>query len=509
MKKKIMLILLLTIVISIFGQVNGFITDVNGKTVMKLWGTHQERGYAHGYLVAEKFLQVFDNYVIGTMLMGQSQYYNGMRSYFEANFVCDSLYVTEAMAIVTGIQDAGASVHSTYLNRDIDYIDVLICNTIPDLSTTFNRYCDPEHTGGCSSLTSWGNATQNDNLNGELVITRYLDWSVSSHLSSNSMIIVHEPSEVDEQPWFSFGFPGMFGALSAINESGVAVFQNMGNDNTRVPGHTYSPILLTLRKAVESRDCNDDNVSNIDDVRQALTDDNCAFGAIVQSVTHMAEYEFATVFEINDNLGLTSRNVTDNTAIAGDNLAATNHFRELISPSACSRYSALSSSIEDTTNVTLQKSLSLMYHACGVMHNLHVIQYVPSSGYIRWAVAGVAPAYQSPSTELNRDDLLSLTVGISEDVVQYDNSMDIYPNPFNPETTIKFDLTEAAEGEFCVYNVKGQKIRTIKEGTFRKGTNILKWNGINENGINVSSGVYLMVLKTGNYSLSSKAVLIK
>ena len=509
MKKFLILIIFSTIIISIFGQVNGFITDVNGKTVMKVWGTHEERGYAHGYLVAERFLQVFDNYVIGTMLSGQSQYYVSLRTYFETNYECDSLYITEATALVSGIQDAGASIHSSYLNRDIDYIDVLVCNTIPDLSTAFNRYCDPDHTGGCSSLTSWGNATQNTELNGELVITRYLDWSVSSHLSSNSMIIVHEPSEADEQPWFSFGFPGMFGALSAINQSGVAVFQNMGNDDTRVPGHTYSPILLTLRKAVESSDYNNDSVSNIEDVRQALTDENCAFGAIVQSVTHMTESEYATVFELNDNLGLTSRNVSDNTVIAGDNLAATNHFRELISPVTCSRYSALAGSIEDTTTVTKQKSLSLMYHACGVMHNLHVIQYVPSTGDIKWAVAGTAPAYQSSVTDLNRDDVLGLTVGNQEEDLVYTSGMSIYPNPFNPETIVEFDLPESSDGELSVYNIKGQKVKVIKSGSFQKGTNTFKWNGINENGINVSSGVYMMVLKTGKITISSKAILIK
>ena len=64
MKKSLTIILILNINLTILAQINGTLDVIHGKKVLKVWGTHSERGYAHGYLLGEEIKHVFDEYVI-------------------------------------------------------------------------------------------------------------------------------------------------------------------------------------------------------------------------------------------------------------------------------------------------------------------------------------------------------------------------------------------------------------------------------------------------------------
>ncbi|MBN2460819.1 MAG: C10 family peptidase, partial [Candidatus Cloacimonetes bacterium] len=66
-----------------------------------------------------------------------------------------------------------------------------------------------------------------------------------------------------------------------------------------------------------------------------------------------------------------------------------------------------------------------------------------------------------------------------------------YPNPFNPETTIRFTLAENSRVILVVYNCKGQKVRTLIDGQRDSGSHSINWNGRDDSGRKVSSGVYL------------------
>ncbi len=84
-----------------------------------------------------------------------------------------------------------------------------------------------------------------------------------------------------------------------------------------------------------------------------------------------------------------------------------------------------------------------------------------------------------------------------------------YPNPFNPETTINFDLKENSPVTIDVYNIKGQRIATVADGDFNAGHHSVVWNGIDNNGKQVSSGVYFYKMHSGTYTKSRKMILIK
>lgn len=86
-----------------------------------------------------------------------------------------------------------------------------------------------------------------------------------------------------------------------------------------------------------------------------------------------------------------------------------------------------------------------------------------------------------------------------------------YPNPFNPATKIKFALKEDAHTYLSIYNIKGEKIKSIINGTYipKDELKIYSWDGTNSNGKKVSSGIYMYKLKAGKYSSIKRMILLK
>jgi len=84
-----------------------------------------------------------------------------------------------------------------------------------------------------------------------------------------------------------------------------------------------------------------------------------------------------------------------------------------------------------------------------------------------------------------------------------------YPNPFNPNTTIAFTLAKAGKVNLYIYNMKGQLVKTLQQGNLESGDHRLNWNGVDDNGMAVSSGLYLYRLETDGYSQTNKMLLMK
>lgn len=84
-----------------------------------------------------------------------------------------------------------------------------------------------------------------------------------------------------------------------------------------------------------------------------------------------------------------------------------------------------------------------------------------------------------------------------------------YPNPFNPSTKIEFSLEQSSNVTIDVYNMLGEKIKTLVNGRRTAGTYTVEWNGTNQMGAQVSSGMYLYRLKTNQQSVTQKMTLIK
>jgi hypothetical protein len=84
-----------------------------------------------------------------------------------------------------------------------------------------------------------------------------------------------------------------------------------------------------------------------------------------------------------------------------------------------------------------------------------------------------------------------------------------YPNPFNPRTNISFSLPDNATVILEIYNSLGQKIRTLTEAKMSAGTYEVAWDGANENGHSMSTGVYYYQIKAGSFYQVKRMMLIR
>ncbi len=84
-----------------------------------------------------------------------------------------------------------------------------------------------------------------------------------------------------------------------------------------------------------------------------------------------------------------------------------------------------------------------------------------------------------------------------------------YPNPFNPSTQIKFALPTQAKVQLNIYSVSGELVRTLVNADMPAGYFEATWNGLNNNGQSVSTGVYLFRVQAGTFVASKKMILVK
>lgn len=84
-----------------------------------------------------------------------------------------------------------------------------------------------------------------------------------------------------------------------------------------------------------------------------------------------------------------------------------------------------------------------------------------------------------------------------------------YPNPFNPTTTIKYQLPEAAQVQLVVFNMLGQQVKTLVNEQKEAGYYQIQWNGTNDAGLHVSTGVYFYQIHAGSYTQTHKMLFMK
>lgn len=135
----------------------------------------------------------------------------------------------------------------------------------------------------------------------------------------------------------------------------------------------------------------------------------------------------------------------------------------------------------------------------------------PFSGYpLRYAIQNIT----SSNAVLLIDDFTffsgsGATNNSEIDIIPSNLMLQNYPNPFNPETTISFTLPNASHVILDIYNLKGQKVKTLTNEYKASGKYDIVWKGTDQNNNSVASGVYLYKIRTGKYSSTKKMILMK
>jgi len=106
--------------------------------------------------------------------------------------------------------------------------------------------------------------------------------------------------------------------------------------------------------------------------------------------------------------------------------------------------------------------------------------------------------------ELSNYKLNQLNVGLPKAY-----TITSYPNPFNPTTTIRYDLPEPSKVKVTVYDITGRPIAILRNAQQLAGSFSVQWNGMDDHGNPVSTGMYFCRLEAGNYSKTIKMVYLK
>jgi len=491
------LLFLSLIPVSFSQSINGLIVaDTNLMRIIRVWGSHEERGFAYGYLSGEEITSMFVSYVKPSF----GTFYNTARNIIAEgkDIAIDSLYQVEAKAVIEGMNLAGTN------PTNLDFIDILVGNSFLDIKAMLSL----ENNEGCSSLMSWGDATAGTSLEGKSVITRHLDWTTSSILTPLQVMAIHIPSETDEQPWISIGFAGMISALSGLNAS-VAVFQHVMNDFSSSPIHNqaYEPIWFSMRKALEVNDYNQDGTNNVQDVRSIFAGlpQSTADGYILSALARSDESHDTLIAMVCELAPLapthTFRYSTYPDSIPGDNLYAANyqigrnnmlHF--------CNRYNGIKSHIGDGTLIDFDQSWTLMRNYSNQANNNQCMTYCPETGLLRFtAYKPGVPAYNAEPVDFTLSYLFGNTIGITD--LAKPGRLVINPSMAKDFINISGFGNRPGNADISVYTETGKLVKHFSE---KQANTEMKMDVST-----LKAGVYLLKVITEGQHFSGKFVVIR
>jgi len=135
--------------------------------------------------------------------------------------------------------------------------------------------------------------------------------------------------------------------------------------------------------------------------------------------------------------------------------------------------------------------------------------YAYAEGFDFSDTPGWGTAYLHMSTQ-QRNFVGTLVVSVASLAVPEVFSMDQnYPNPFNPSTTIRYGLPETAQVTLVVYDIQGHVVTELVQGSQAAGWYDLKWNGLNQDGQLVGTGVYLARIQAGEFTQTIKMLYLR
>jgi len=123
-----------------------------------------------------------------------------------------------------------------------------------------------------------------------------------------------------------------------------------------------------------------------------------------------------------------------------------------------------------------------------------------TSSYLSFDVHYSTYGYTWNSMYVDNEDLLATPI---------QPNLSVYPNPFNPSTTIRYSLTAPAEPILRVYNLKGQLLRSYQPGSQAEGEYCVEFDGKDEKGQSLPSGVYLLKISLLDMAISRRMTLMK
>jgi hypothetical protein len=205
---------------------HGALVWKQGLPVLQLWGTAEERGFAHGYLVGKQIIDFLEFYVIEDSWRSAKRYQETFVPFLERRLNCPPEFLKECDAVITGMQASGTNMRVEALGRDFSRTDLLAVNAYIESRAAFPGPAP----SSCTQFAFWGSQTEGGAQKGGLIAARNMDGECDVRKVTVSHFLVYavDPSEPGRRRWVSTMWPGFVGTISGVNEEGLYSMENAG-----------------------------------------------------------------------------------------------------------------------------------------------------------------------------------------------------------------------------------------------------------------------------------------
>ena len=306
---------------------HGALRWMQGLPVLQLYGTAEERGFAHGQLIGEQIIDFFEFYVLEDGWRSARRYEEEFAPFLESHFAYAPEYLEEVEAVVRGMEASGIDMTVQWLGRDFRRVDLLAVNAYIE-----RRATQPSAPAGngCSQFAFWGPATEGSDVDGGLIAGRNMDGEVDLRkvTVSHFLIFAVDPSEAGARRWISTMWPGFVGTLSGINEEGLYSMENAGGTGPGPVVDKLTPCTWVQRHILENagKESTPESVGRMIDTFRSTG--GGAFGAgsiILWAVPFLGQAAPAFVSE-GDRFGMAIREPSTVAPSCSYDVMATNHY---------------------------------------------------------------------------------------------------------------------------------------------------------------------------------------
>lgn len=199
---------------------------IKGLPVLQLWGTAEERGFAHGYLIGKQIIDFFQFYIVEDLWHSAQRYQKIFVPFLESYFNYPSEFLKECDAVIKGMKSSGIDMQVDFLGRDFNRTDLLAINAYIEGRAAFPI----SPASSCTQFAFWGSQTEGSDIKGGLIAARNMDGEcdVRKVTVSHFLIFAVDPSESEHKRWVSTMWPGFVGTISGFNEDGLYSMENAG-----------------------------------------------------------------------------------------------------------------------------------------------------------------------------------------------------------------------------------------------------------------------------------------
>lgn len=214
----------------------------HGYPIVQLRGNANERGRAHGELLAPQIVDFFRCYVLEERL-GSAAAYGEFAAFLARAFAWPEPFLAEVDAVLAGMQASGADLFVPELGRAFGRTELLAINAY--IETRAMR-------SSCTQFVCWGDRTRGTDVDGGTIAGRNMDGEIDLRrvTVSHFVLFAVAPSEPGQHRFVSMMWPGFVGTLSGCNDAGVHCMENAGGTGPGPVVERLQPIGWTMREAL-------------------------------------------------------------------------------------------------------------------------------------------------------------------------------------------------------------------------------------------------------------------